>query len=252
VISILAKVNKKFILFIKQKPPLTLIPVFIYSYLVQFIFSILNKPAAKFSYSFKEKIKKGKFNNESFDQKISFFLIVLFISKLFLILKPNNYLRALELGSWEGRSSIFISSKFNKIKLICVDNWGVADERTGKKELKEIYSNFLINIVQDLDSKIFPMKSSTIDFFDKLDKKNRYDFIYVSASNKFNNAYLDLANSINFASKFSLIIFDDYLRNYYQDPSLGPGYGLNLFFKKYKGRKLIPLFVSHQVLILVI
>ena len=246
------RIESKFKLFFKQKPPKYFVFIFLYSFLVQFIFSVSNPFIYKFSKNYKKRISKGSFTNQWFDSNISLFNLVLFLSKILLYFRFSKELNALELGSWEGRSSLFISSRYKKINLTCVDTWKGADEHQDNPEVKNIYLKFKNNVSLEINKKIYPKKLKSKDFFNNLEKQVKYHFIYVDASHKFNDAYLDLANSINHAAKFSFIILDDYLWNFYNDSSLGPGFGFNLFLKGFRGKMILPIFISYQVVLLVI
>ncbi len=251
-VLIIKKIKSKFKIFFKQKPPKYFLFIFLYSFFIQYIFSILNPIIYKLSKNYKKRIAKGSFTNEWFNSNIALFNLVLTISKILLFFRNSKKLFALELGSWEGRSSLYIASKYKKINLTCVDTWKGADEHQDNPDVKNIYLKFKNNVLLELNKKIYPQESKSIDFFNNLDEKVKYHFIYVDASHKFNDAYLDLANSINHAAKFSFIILDDYLWNFYNDFSLGPGFGFNLFLKGVKGRIIVPIFISYQVVLLVI
>ena len=249
---IIKRIQSKLKLFFKQKPPKHFLLIFLYSFFFQFIFSIFNSFIYKFSKHYKKMIAKGSFTNKWFDSNISLFNLFLFLSKILLIFRVSKELNALELGSWERRSSLFIASRFKKINLTCVDTWEGADEHQDNPDVKNIYLKFKNNVALEINKKIYPKKLKSNDFFNNLEKKVKFHFIYVDASHKFNDAFLDLANSINHSAKFSFIILDDYLWNFYNDSSLGPGFGFNLFLKGVRGKMILPLFISYQVVLLVI
>ena len=89
---------------------------FLYFNSIQIILSKLNKiilPTQNISFE----CQKGSFSNKWFDNNISLFFIF-FKNEKFILENKNS-----ELGSWEGRSSLFIISFSKNFFLTCVDTW---------------------------------------------------------------------------------------------------------------------------------
>lgn len=243
------KLENKLSVFNNQKPTTYFTFVFYISIPIQIILSKLNKIILPTQKPFLLNVKKGSFSNKWFDNNISLFFIVLFFLKMKNLFWKT---KILELGSWEGRSSLFIISFSKNFFLTCVDTWEGADEHKNNKNLNSIFKKFNNNLANFIGINLKIEKTNTSDFFKNQNLENKYDLIYVDASHKAEDAFLDLANSINHVKNFSFIIIDDYLWQFYKDFKKNPGWGVNLFMRSKPNRIIIPIFVSYQVLLLIL
>ena len=159
----------------------------------------------------------------------------------------------LEIGSFEGRSSLFFINYFknqlliNDIKITCVDTW------EGSKEIFHeninfnlVEKNFENNLVkfEDIVEKI---KSTSNNFFLKENNKF-YDIILIDGSHEFEDVLSDAENSLKVINENGIIIFDDYNWFHYKNEKLNPAHAINIFLKNNLGKFEI-LFVG-MILIL--
>lgn len=245
----LQRIKSKIKIFRSQNPSFLFTIIFFISFPTQILFSKLNLFVKKNQKDFFSNIQNSNFTNKSFDYNISLFFIILNLVKIKSIFSK---VRLLELGSWEGRSSLFILSFSKNFFLTCVDNWERADKYQNNKDIKDIFNKFKFNLRNFIGKNLLIERQKTKDFFISCPIKNKYDFIYISASQKASDAFFDLANSINHLKRFSFIVIDDYLWKYYDEFKKNPGYGINLLINSSPNRIIIPIFVSYQVVLFII
>ena len=164
-----------------------------------------------------------------------------FFKKYNLIEKNLNYL---EIGSFEGRSSVFILKNLKKISCQFVDTFQGSEEHS-KINFSKVFENFKKN-VEPFKDQIVINKMNSNEFF----KTNRtyFDLIYVDGSHFSENVYKDAINSFTFLNKNGLIIFDDFIWTYYNQINDNPIGGLIPFLKK-SFRKIKILYVNFQLII---
>lgn len=241
------KIQSKIRIFRAQKPSFLFTLIFFISLPTQLLLSKLNFLIKKNQKDFISNTKQLNSKNKSFDYNISLFFIILNCLKIKSIFRKVSLL---ELGSLEGRSSLFILSFSKKFFLTCVNTRDGVDEHQDKKVLNNIFNK--LNLRKFTDKNLLIKRQKTNDFFISCPVNNKYDFIYIDASHKASDAFLDLANSINHSKRFSFIVIDDYLWKYYEEVKRNPGYGINLLIKSSPNRIIIPIFVSYQVVLFII
>lgn len=125
-----------------------------------------------------------------------------YIKKLF---DSNNFLTAIEIGSWFGLSARHIASLLpGGSKLYAIDPWNYFTNH---------YEQFLSNIViSGLTHKVISLKESSdkaIEFFREMNEK--IDFICVDGSHEFAVVLSDLENYFPILSSTGVICGDDWL-----------------------------------------
>jgi len=236
--------------FVAQKPTFSFFVVFLASLPLQLLFSSLNKLSFLYR-SFYKYISCRIFSSAWFDHNIALFSVILSFVRLFSIFRSSPLVCA-ELGSWEGRSSLFILHSLPSVKLYCVDTWQGADEHQDSDHLADIENRFLSNVDQFVrDSSCIPCRMSTVDFFHTHSSVS-FDFCYLDASHSYEDALIDIFHIVPLMKPCSFLIFDDYLWNYYDNPMSNCGHALNVFMKTKKNRIVFPLFVSYQVVLFII
>ena len=172
-----------------------------------------------------------------------------FFDKENLINKKINYL---EIGCFEGRSTLFVHENIKDCKINVVDSFegGTEHSDTDQDSFKEInYDIVLNNFTKNVSSfknkvKIFKMTSN--EFFQN--NKEKFDLIYVDGSHYIDDVVKDCANSFNFLNKNGLIIFDDFLWNYYKNINSNPVGAILPFIKK-NIEKIEVLYINRQVIL---
>tara|TARA_E500000178_G_scaffold211206_1_gene208468 strand:- start:206 stop:976 length:771 start_codon:yes stop_codon:yes gene_type:complete len=159
----------------------------------------------------------------------------------------NSKLKYLEIGTFEGRSAIYICENFQNIKVICVDpfdEYESVESLAKKQDMKRIYDTFQSN-VKDFKDRINHCKISSNEFF----KKNNelFDIIYIDGSHYYIDVENDFKNSLNCLNVGGIIIFDDFLWNYYKKIEENPINGILPFLNKQKYLKIIS--ASNQLIL---
>lgn len=167
-------------------------------------------------------------------------------SNLFETYKLNKKsLNVLEIGSFEGNSSLFLLRNLKKIKLTCVDTFTGSDEHKNIN-FNKIYSNFKYNMSK-LNTNV-KIVNNTSSFFFKKNKQN-YDLIYVDGSHSYKDVLQDAFNSFKILKKNGIIIFDDFLWKFYKNKKKNPMYAIKIFLNKHS-RDIKILFTYHQLIII--
>ena len=151
-----------------------------------------------------------------------------------------NYL---EIGTFEGRSAVYISQLRNCSNITCVDSFKGSDEHKSI-EINLVYKNFKKNLGK-IKKKISFIKKSSDNFFLKNNKK--FDVIYIDGSHFYKDVKKDLNNSIKCLNRNGILICDDFLWFGYKNIRDNPLVAILNFFYSYK-HKLEILFINYQVI----
>ncbi|KAF7292881.1 hypothetical protein MIND_01187100 [Mycena indigotica] len=122
--------------------------------------------------------------------------------------------RALEIGSWEGRSAVYLLETLcNKAhsEVVCVDHFDLHRSAEGKERYRKIMHNLAIpgfpfRVVDEF---------STVGLYRLLEEevenpKGGYDFVYIDGSHEADDTFLDAELAWRLARQDALVIFDDY------------------------------------------
>lgn len=159
---------------------------------------------------------------------------------------------ALEIGCWEGRSSIFFLNYFPNCALTCVDTF------EGSPELQQTpqWSRSLEGLEARFDANVAPFgfrvekikASSTTALGNLALSRRRFDFIYIDGSHHARDVFTDAALSWPMLLPGGIMVFDDYewtmLGNEIERPKLG----VDAFLSSYAGHYR-ELHRGYQVLI---
>jgi hypothetical protein len=213
-------------------------------------YSIILIPKIIKSLYFIEKNRDKIVNNQEklyFDKKYKFsfndwFSPNIEIWKKF-VNKINN-INYLEIGSFEGRSTVFISQLKNTNSITAIDTWEGSDEH---KEIsfKKVFENFKDNINYTNKSNINFFKETSDNFFSK--NKKTYNLIYIDGSHEYSQVKRDLINSFNCLEKNGYIICDDFNWFFYEDINKNPMKAILECYDKYKNYLNIE-FINHQII----
>lgn len=119
--------------------------------------------------------------------------------------KPTN---VLEIGSFEGRSSVFWASQPSVINVDCIDTWEGGEEHDRFIDFKKIEETFDNNIQ---NYNINKHKGLSREILLKLAHDNKkFELIYIDGSHKKEDVMTDAVLSYQLCKKNSVIIFDDY------------------------------------------
>lgn len=154
---------------------------------------------------------------------------------LFQFLNKNNQNKILEIGCFEGLSSVFFADNFldnSNSSLTCVDPFLTINNNDHKQFLEnneEMNFDYNISICKNSD-KITIHKITSDIFFEN--NNQTYNFIYIDGSHEPEFIKRDMENSFNILEKNGIMWMDDY----------GGGDGIqikntmNAFLQKYNGQ----------------
>ena len=201
-----------------------------------------------FKNNYQKNINKHQLKEYFLSTKFDDFDWFLFKTPLFIDYfkdKQAKIKNILEIGSYEGRSSIFFLNFFKQSKLHCVDTWLGSDEH-GKDNMYKVEENFDYNL-KNFSGRFKKNKMTSDEYF----KKNNlyFDLIFIDGLHHFDQVLKDAENSSNFLNHNSYLLFDDYTYK-------GAGYkkgenvlnAVNHFLKTYKDHFEI-IYISEQVLL---
>jgi hypothetical protein len=166
----------------------------------------------------------------------------------FFFRKENCYekkINMLEIGCYEGNSSVFFLKYFPKLNLTCVDTFKGSAEH-GNKDFNQVYENFKFN-VNGYEKRLKIVKDTSDNFFKSPDT-DLYDLIYIDGSHYYKDVLNDARNSYMSLNKNGYLIFDDFLWDFYSDPNKNPIGAIKLFLKEYFF-KLKIVSISHQIIL---
>lgn len=127
-----------------------------------------------------------------------------------------------EIGSWKGRSSIYMGVEiFNsgkKIKFDCVDTWEGSEEHRDKSNVSYeplleipngLYNEF-INNINPLKSVINPIRSTSVEA-SKLYEDESLDFVFIDGAHDYQSIKEDIEHWYPKVKKGGYISGDDYV-----------------------------------------
>jgi predicted O-methyltransferase YrrM len=161
-------------------------------------------------------------------------------------------LKILEIGSFEGMSTMFLAEHFPQSQITCVDTWLGSVEHVGNPEIDFVKAkaNFDFNISQ-FPHRIHPIQGNSFDvLIDLYNKKHKFDLVYVDGAHDAVGVNSDLILSFKLLNLGGLIYCDDYywgfnephnMSEYYKNFVFDtPKMGIDAFVSVY-GNKLKPV-----------
>ena len=246
---------KKFLLFIfgHQSKIIKYLSVLKYSYVkIKKIFPLVTSNRLKFIF----KIIKGQnyvefqpnLDNEKiyFKSKYQFnyddwFSKNMNIWKNYLI--PLKEIKYLEIGSFEGRSAVFVGELDNIKEITCVDTFKGSDEHNNIN-FDLVYKNCSENLNR-LNAPYNLIKDTSHSFFQNNNKK--FNVIYIDGSHFYDDVKKDFINSMNCLDEGGILICDDFFWFFYKKIDQNPIGAILECYEIYK-RDLKILFINHQII----
>lgn len=159
----------------------------------------------------------------------------------------SQKLVGLEIGAYEGRSSLFMLKSLPRLNLHCVDTFQGSDEHD-EVNFNTVFENFTFNVNEYADRlKVFKGTSATF-YLTRKDKVAFYDIIYVDGSHHYNDVLHDAQQCLRLLKKNGLMIFDDYLWGFYDDINKNPIGAIHNFLAQNR-KNLTILVVGNQMVI---
>ena len=132
-------------------------------------------------------------------------------------------IKALEIGSWEGRSTLWFLNNalvHKESTITCVDPWPSS----------EVFMRFVYNIRDHLP-KVDIKKGYSSDVLRTLN--DQFDFVYIDGSHTSWNTLEDAILSFKLLKPNGVMIFDDYKGGDLDDTTQSPFKGINAFIEVY-------------------
>src|SRR5215813_7205171 len=148
-------------------------------------------------------------------------------------------LSILEIGSWEGRSTIFFLEFFAHSRVTRVDTF-----EGGKEHVRDpVYSQSLSGIEQRFDlnlsnygARCEKMKMRSLPALDKLaESRRRFDLIYIDGSHERDDVLMDSIMSWRVLAQGGHIIWDDYLWDTDRPAQEAPKQAIDTFLSLNRG-----------------
>ncbi len=188
---------------------------------------------------YSSEVEEKRFTNTWFDDNIKYL-------KTFLKNKNNNIKKILEIGSYEGNSTVFFLNYFNFSIIHCVDIWTDQNKNYQNINFKSVEDRFDKNLINFKD-RIIKIKLNSKKYFQKRSDFD-FDLVFIDGSHYYKHVYADAINAFKVVKINGYILFDDYLFKYRAKENAHPIYAINKFLNKYKNKiKIIAIY--RQVLI---
>jgi SAM-dependent methyltransferase len=152
----------------------------------------------------------------------------------------NNPIKALEIGSWEGRSTTWFLENFlthQDSHITCVDPWPSG----------EVFMRFIYNTRKHCD-KIDIKKGFSGDVLRAIHPVEQFDFIYIDGSHTSWDTLEDAVLSFKLLKPNGIMVFDDYLGGNVEDTVTSPFKGINAFIESYD-KHIEVIYMEYQVFI---
>lgn len=203
---------------------------------------------AKVRAAFEMHASQGEFKELFFDTyDINIVLWCVSFLKIFDRVDPVSIL---EIGSWEGRSALFLLTYFKQGHLTAVDTWGGSDEHQNDatRNLHDLEARFDVNL-SPCAARLTKRKGASQHVLPQLiDEQRKFDVIYLDGSHFADDVLTDGINAWQLLKQGGILIFDDLLWAGYPRARANPAWAVNLFLKYYKGEYDI-LRVYNQIIL---
>jgi lipopolysaccharide biosynthesis glycosyltransferase/predicted O-methyltransferase YrrM len=147
--------------------------------------------------------------------------------------------RILEIGSWEGRSAVFLAANLVRGgEIVCIDHFDLFKTQAGQDRFERINHNLALTGKRH---RVFPEFSFTalmkiLEEEIEMGEDAGYDWVYVDGSHRADDTLLDGELAWRLAKKGAVFIFDDY--NWDAEPKESmrhPKRGIDAFLELHKG-----------------
>ena len=127
-----------------------------------------------------------------------------------------GYRNFLEIGSFEGRSSVWIAENMMQEGdlLRCIDTWEGGEEH-GEENMSEVEERFRANLTLVTEKfperRIIQQKGTSVAMLSWLHDKQTFDFIYIDGSHTAPDVLTDACMSWPLLNNGGMMVFDDYM-----------------------------------------
>jgi predicted O-methyltransferase YrrM len=153
--------------------------------------------------------------------------------------RRHHSLNVLEIGSWEGRSTIFFLNYLPHSRITCVDTFGGSQEHNLpelRPFLEGVEERFDQNLAE-FSERVEKIKGTSHRALPELAlMSRRYDLTYVDGSHRAADVFSDAALAWPMVKPGGMLIFDDYTWNMMPDPIDRPQLGIDAFLASHAGQ----------------
>jgi predicted O-methyltransferase YrrM len=153
----------------------------------------------------------------------------------------------LEIGSWEGRSTVFLLRQLALGSVTAVDTWEGSSEHAGDPRVARIEQLFDANVAR-YGKRLTKIKSTSAEFFRNYGQAPGFDLIHVDGSHHADDVMADATRGFALLNPGGVMILDDYLWERGTDPRAAPAVAINRFLRENRGRCRL-LGVTTQVIV---
>jgi lipopolysaccharide biosynthesis glycosyltransferase/predicted O-methyltransferase YrrM len=121
--------------------------------------------------------------------------------------------RVLEIGSWEGRSAVFLVTELCKTEgeIICIDHFDLMRTQAGRDRYSKIKHNLALAGSRAIIKDKFSVPALMEVLIEEMSAAEPgFDWIYVDGSHEADDTFLDGELAWRLARKGAVVIFDDY------------------------------------------
>jgi lipopolysaccharide biosynthesis glycosyltransferase/predicted O-methyltransferase YrrM len=156
-----------------------------------------------------------------------------------LALVQSKAPRALEIGSWEGRSAVFLLTELCKREgeIVCIDHFDLMRTQAGRERYSRIQHNLALAGGCFRIKDMFSVPALMEVLVEEMSAAEPgFDWVYVDGSHNADDAFLDGELAWRLARKGAVFIFDDYHWDTQpQDSRLHPKRGIDAFLGLHEG-----------------
>jgi predicted O-methyltransferase YrrM len=226
----------RFALLVRSRPPLIVILVY-FSSLVSKLIRRMRDPDQQCALM-RDLDRDGTYTTRWFDGNAVEWMRIFQSQRL-----QDKPIRALEIGSWEGRSTVFLLHHLPKADVTAVDTWQGGPQYSGDPRLAHIEELFDANVAR-YGARLRKIKSTSAEFFRSCGHSPPFDFIYVDGSHDADDVMVDAMCGFELLAAGGIMIFDDYLWDRRGDPAAA----INRFLRMKQGSYRI-LSVTAQIIL---
>jgi predicted O-methyltransferase YrrM len=203
------------------------------------------KHVAEVRAEFEAHAAQGQFQERWFDMNIVPWSVT--FPKVF---DRSDPVRILEIGSWEGRSSLFLLNYFTRGQLTAVDTWAGSDEwhYHATPDLHDLEARFDSNVASGA-ARVTKRKGSSLNVLPQLlSEQQSFHVIYVDGSHLADDAITDSINAWRLLKQGGIMIFDDVMWPAYPRARANTAWAINQFLKYHPGEYKV-LHAQYQIIL---
>lgn len=168
-------------------------------------------------------------------------------------LQADDELTILEIGSYEGLSTNYLLEKFPRATVRCVDTWlgspehKVHEDSAYNIDFDQVKNRFNSN-TENYKKRVKSDQGTSLEFFSSLETSELFDLIYVDGSHEADDVLVDAVLSFRHLRQGGVLIFDDYLWQFFAGKSNNPGPAIESFLSLRRDDLKI-LHIGYQVIV---